>query len=437
MSPTTNITDLSGHGMDRKIAHPKWHWRAWPLAARVGAAAGGGVAVVLIFVAVFFSNSQRSVRLPEKQLTIAAAQQAVYRDFVPLRAKAVPRDTVYLDAVEGGRVDRVLVEPGDMVEVGQPLLEFGNTNLQLQVIQQESQLNQAISQLQQNEIQLEQNRNANERALQDIDYNIIRLERSMARRDSLAQRGAASQEQRDQVADELEYFRRLRPIQAETNKRQGELNARLLPSIRAQLKNLNQNLNVVRSKLDNLIVRAPVAGRVTDIDLKVGENRNAGQRLAQVTPETGYKLSADVDEFYLSRIRNGQTADVDIAGANWKLTVTRVYPQVKDGRFTVDLAFQGDEPPNLLPGQSAQGKLAMGGDTNALVLPAGAFLERTGGDWLFVLDEGGASAQRRRITVGRRNIEQIEILSGMKAGERALISDYTGLERIERVDITR
>lgn len=340
--------------------------------------------------------------MPATQLTVAKAERTLFHDFVPLRAKAVPRDTVYLDAVEGGRVDRVLVEPGDMVAAGQALIEFGNTNLQLQVIQQESQLNQAISQLQQNEIQLEQNRNANERALEDIDYNIIRLGRSIARRDTLTLEGATSKEQRDVVADELDHYRRLRPIQAESNRRQAELNARLLPGIRTQLEALTQNLGVVHSKLDNLIVRTPVAGRVTDIDLKVGENRNAGQRLAEITPDTGYKLSADLDEYYLGRVRNGQKADVDIDEKNWKLTVTRVYPQVKDGYFTVDLAFQNDQSPNLLPGQSAQGKLALGSDVEAIVLPAGAFMERTGGDWIFVLDADGRSAQRRRIKIGRR-----------------------------------
>jgi HlyD family secretion protein len=317
------------------------------------------------------------------------------------------------------------------------LIEFGNTNLQLQVIQQESQLNQAISQLQQNEIALEQNAISNARALADVDYNIVRLTRSSERRNALAARGAASSEQRDAVSDELTYYKALRPTQAESNQRQAQLRARLLPSIHDQLEKLQQNLEVVRGKLDNLVVRSPVAGRVTDIDLKIGENRNPGQRLAEITPDTGYKLSADVDEFYLARIRTGQHADMDINGRSVPARITRVYPQVKDGRFAVDLSFEGDDPLGLVAGQAMQGKLALGDDRAALVLATGAFLERTGGDWVFVVNESGTAADRRRIKLGRRNSEQVEIVQGLQAGERVITSDYTGYERVDRINLSR
>jgi len=428
------LAESTGAAMDRAIAPTLW--TRWPLGVRVGASVAAVAVLVFTVMALVLGEGARTLRLPAVQLTVATAEQGMFRDLIPLRAKVVPRDTVYLDAIEGGRVERVLVEPGEIVAAGQRLIEFGNTNLQLQVIQQESQLNQAISQLQQNEIALEQNMSANARILADIDYNIVRLTRSAGRRDALAAKGAVSAEQRDNVQDELAHFRQMRPVQAESNQRQAELRARLLPAIHDQLQKLQQNLEVVHAKLDNLIVRAPVAGRITDIDLKIGENRNPGQRLAEITPDTGYKLAADIDEFYLSRVRVDQAATVDVNGHAVQARIMRIHPQVKDGRFAVDLAFAASDPADLVGGQAVQGRLALGDDHPALVIPAGAFLERTGGDWIFVLTSDSA-ADRRRIKVGRRNSDQVEIIGGLTAGERVITSDYTGYERIDRIVLSR
>lgn len=428
------VAQSTGAAMDTQI-EPNL-WTRQPLALRIALAVGGGVAALLIVIAFVFGGSARTLRVPAVQVTVSPVEQGVFRDLIPLRAKVVPRDTIYLDAVEGGRVERVLVQPGEMVQAGQRMIEFGNTNLQLQVIQQESQLNQAISQLQQNEIALEQNFASNARLLADIDYNILRLSKSSERREALAAKGAVSIETREAVADELAHFKHLRPIQADSNRQQADLRTRLLPAIRDQLEKLRQNLEVVRSKLDNLIVRAPVAGRVTHIDLKIGENRNPGQRLAEVTPETGFKLSADVDEFYLARVRADQIATVELNGVPVRVQVSRIYPQVNDGRFMVDLSFVAADPAGLVPGQALQGRLALGDDKPALVLASGAFLERTGGDWVFVMTDDDV-AQRRRIKIGRRNAEQVEVADGLKAGERVITSDYTGYERLDRIVLSR
>jgi HlyD family secretion protein len=171
------------------------------------------------------------------------------------------------------------------------------------------------------------------------------------------------------------------------------------------------------------------------MDLKVGENRNRGVRLAEITPDTGFNLTATVDEYYLGRVREGQIAQIEREGRKWPLRVTRVYPQVKDGGFKVDLAFMAEAPAGLLRGQALQGRLSLGEDQPGLVVASGAFLERTGGEWVFVLAADGRSAQRRQIRVGRRNAEQVEVLAGLVAGERVIVSDYTGFERIDRIDL--
>jgi HlyD family secretion protein len=424
-------------GMDRKIDPTPWSVAHWPLAAKVGITAAALAAVALIAVKLIAEEGIRTLRVPLEQLTLATATLGVFHDLIPLRTNVAPRETIYVDATDGGRVDQVLAEPGDLVREAQPIIVLSNTNLALQVIQQESQLNQAISQLQQNEIALEENHLANDRALADIDYNLVRLNRSADRRESLAAKGLVAAEQRDLVTDELAYYKRLRPIQADSNQRQSDLRSRLLPGIHEQLKNLRDNLTVVHDKLDSLVVRAPVAGKVTAIDLKVGEALSSGQRLAEVTPQTGMKLVADVDEFYLHRVRIGQTATVTIDGSAVNLTIRRVYPQVVNGLFRVDLDFEGKSPPALVEGATAQGQLQLGSDTPALILPSGSFLQHTGGDWIFVVSPDGRSAERHRVKLGRRSSEQLEVLGGLRAGQQVITSDYTGFDKVDRIAFTR
>jgi HlyD family secretion protein len=425
-----------GPAMDRRIEHSAWSLWRLPLGARIGIAALVFGAAMLLLVKLIAGSGQRTLRIPLAQVSVATVASGLFRDLIPVNARVVPRETVYIDAIDGGRVDRIYVEAGDIVTEGQPLIELSNTNLALQVIQQESQLNQAISQLQQNEIALEQNHLSNERGLAEIDYKILHLQRAVDRREDLAGKGLLSREQRDEIADELAYYQKLKPIQTDSSRRQSELRNRLLPDIHRQLQSLRGNLAVVHDKLNSLVVRAPVSGRVTTLDLRVGENRGPGQRLAEVTPDAGMKLIADIDEFYLSRVRVGQTASVDLNGRSVDLNVRRVSPQVRNGQFQVDLDFGTEQVDALVAGSTAQGRLRLGGDTDAVILPNGPFIERTGGDWVFVVAADGRSAERRTIRIGRRSIEQLEVLSGLAPGDRVITSDYTGLDQIDRVVLT-
>jgi HlyD family secretion protein len=417
--------------MDRPL---RLQWWQRPLWRRV-LIAGLVVSLLVVAVVVLLGPAQRSLRMSRSGVAIAAVEQGIYHDFIPLRGEAVPRDTIYMDALEGGLVARVLVQAGDRVRIGQPLVEFSNTALELEVLDREGGLVQSITQLQTFETQLEQNRAANERLLSDAEYDVTRLERALARREELIARQLVSVEERDQLQDQLDSATRKRELQRDSNRRQEALRVQQLPQVREQMTKLQESLSITHDKLRNLTVRAPVAGLVTAMDLKIGENRNRGQRLAEITPDTGFKLSATVDEYYLGRVREGQVARVERDGKPWQLQVTRVYPQVKEGGFIVDLAFDGATPAGLLRGQSLQGRLSLGEDQPGIVLASGAFLERSGGDWVFVLDATGNTAQRRRVKLGRRNAEQVEVLAGLDPGERVITSDYTGLERIDRIDL--
>jgi HlyD family secretion protein len=419
--------------MDRAIPRPRWRSRRVWLG--IGAVVGLGVLVYL--AASFFGVGQRAVRVPAASVTIDTVERGVFHDLTPLRGKVVPHDIVYLDAEEGGQVKQVMARGGDMVAAGQPLLAFRNTELELDVLEREGRLVESITQLQSYEKQLEDSRLANEKAAVEIDYNIIRLSRAANRRRDLSANGYIPVETSDQLRDELTYNQRLRPLQLRTNADEEALRRRQLPGIRGELVSLRKSLIITHGKLDSLVVRAPVSGQLTDLIQNVGENHNRGDRLGEIVPATGFKVTAAVDEYYLGRVRVGQSADADIDGRTWRLRAERVYPEVKDGVFTVDLAFVGPTPTGLRPGEAVEGKLALGGDRPALILPAGAFLERSGGDWVMVVAPGGGHAERRRIRIGGRNAEQVEVLGGLRPGDRVITSDYTGYEKVDRVNLAK
>ena len=419
--------------MDRPIERPMWRRRRTLIAA-------GALAAVLStagLAAAVLGDAKSSVRVPTQNVTLSTVRPGVFHDLVVLRAIAQPKDVIYLDALEGGQVQEVLAQAGDIVTAGQPLLRFRNTELELEVLDREGRLVESITQLQTYEKQLEDARVANEKAAAQIAYDITRLQRTAERRDALVAKGYVTKDLYEQVHDELEHNRKLLPLQTASNAQQDALRRRQIPQIQGELTTLQESLKVTRGKLDSLVVRAPVAGRLTDMDIKLGEIRNRGQRLGQIVADTGFKLQAQIDEYYLDRVRAGQTGDVTIEDRQVPVRVTRVDPQVKNATFQVDLTFEGAMPRGLLPGQALEGRLTLGGDRPALILPAGPFLERTGGDWVMVADGGGSHADRRRVKIGRRSAEQVEVLSGLKPGERVITSDYSGFEKVDRVVLAK
>lgn len=415
--------------MDRPIKRSKW--RSPPM--MIGAGVAGALVLAILAALAVSGSSVRTLRVPITNVTIEPVTQGVFHDFTPLQGKITPKDTLYLDALQGGQVEQVLVQAGDRVVQGQPMIKFSNHDVELDVLQREAVASQGLTIAQQYQTTLEITHAANERALDDLDYNIVRLKRALDRRNQFAGQGAFAQESIDQMQDELNNDLKQRPIQAATNKAQDEIRVAQLPEIKEDIANLQMSLKQIAAKLEDLTVKAPATGRITVLDLKIGQNAKQGDRLAELVPDTGFKVAADVDEYYLPRVRVGQTAVADLDGKDVRLKATRVYPQVKDGVFTVDLAFVDAQPPGLTTGAAVQGRLSLGGDQPALVLPAGAFLERSGGDYVFVVSPDGHHADRRRIKLGRRNSEQVEVLSGLKAGDRVVTSDYEGYEKLDRI----
>jgi HlyD family secretion protein len=417
--------------MDSPIL-PVWWQR--PGARALGVAAGLGLALLLAML-LTRGMSERSLTVARTNVTLATVARGLFHDFVPLHGTVVPKDTIYLDALAGGQVEKILAQAGDRVIAGQKLVVLRNSQLQLDVLNGEGRLVESLTQVQAQQTALENTRIGNETALENIRFNITNLQHTLARYEKLLAQGGISEREVEQARDQLTHFQTLLPLQQETNRQQEASRRTQLPGLQAFEKSLQQSLETTRRELDDLTVTAPVSGQITQLDLKIGENRNRGERLAEITPDTGFKISADTDEYYLGRVKRGQTAEVTLSGTRYGLHVARVYPAVKSGVFTVDLTFDGAMPNGLSPGATADGKLSLGGDRPGPVLPAGAFLEASGGDYVFVLDQGGKSAHRRRVKLGRRNGEQVEVLSGLAAGERVITSDYATYDRIDRIDL--
>jgi HlyD family secretion protein len=423
--------DTLTHPTDR-IRHLAWWQRQ--RARRAGFA--GALVLLAIGGGLLLRQPSASVRVSTKSLSLARVEAGTFQDYVPLRPRVTPLNTVYLDAQAGGRVERVLARAGDTVADGQVLLELSNSQWELDVLEREARVVESISQLESYQTQLEQNRIANQRSLAQIEYEVVRLRRSLSRRKALAN-SAEPIERVDQVEDELGYDLKIQPLQDESNRRQEQLRVEQIPQIREQLQKLQQDLRMTHAQLEKLTVRSPVAGQLTALSAQVGENRSAGERFGQVTPNGGFKLVASLDEYYLGKVQVGQEAVMGIRGRDYAAKVERVYPEVKDNVFTIDLVFSDTTPAELTSGENVEGRLSLGADRTALMLANGPFLEQTNGKWAFVVDPSGNFARRRPIRIGRRNLTQLEVLGGVAAGERIVVSSYERFGSLDRLNLTQ
>ena len=419
-------TDMFAAGMDRPIARPRFN-RGLATSLCIGASC---LAAAAWFVQ---RPAERTLDLTTAQITISRVSMAPFHDFVPLRGEVVPLNSIVLDAVQSGRVEEVMAEPGQRVTAGQPLLRLSDPALELDAIARETQVIEQINGQHALQLSLESTRTNDARALADAVYNIVRLSRQVGRRQQLMATGYGAQEQLDESVDELAYQRRLQLIAADAVQRDAAVIRKSADMSGVTTDRLNANLGAAKRQLDALVVRAPADGVLTGSDVHVGEEVARGQHLGQVDRDGGFMVTAEVDEFFLARVKTGQTFAISLDGTDRILIVRKVYPQVKAGKFRIDLTWQGAPPPGLRRGQTVQGKLGLDDDVPDLVLPTGPFLEASGGNWVFVVANDNTNAMRRTVKLGRRNAEAVEVLSGLAPGDRVVTSDYTGFDRIDRI----
>jgi HlyD family secretion protein len=418
----------SGGAMDREVAPSG-------LSKRTRIAIG----VVLILVAAFafywFAPSANSQSVAADRLTVSTVTKGRYDDFLPLRARVTPLVTVFLDAVEGGRVEKVLVEDGAIVQQGQLLAVLSNSDLQLNLLARQTEVIQQINSMRSQELALAQTRLQDERAVVEADLATTKAQRQYEMQRPLAEKGyVAGRTFRDSQDDYVANRHRsevLRRAQTTDEK----LQSSQLAQLRTSAASLNASLEIARATLDALNLRAPVAGQLTAFSIQVGQSLSRGERLGQIDSAGHNKLVASVDEFYLGRVQPEQIATVETGGKTYRAKVAKIYPQVRNGAFDVDLTFIGAEPAELQRGQTLQVKLTLGDPTPALLIPNGSFYNETGGAFVFVVAPGGGSAVKRPVRLGRRNADYIEVLEGLEPGERVITSPYTGFADKDRLDL--
>jgi HlyD family secretion protein len=418
----------TGGAMDREVAKGG-------LSQRTKIAIGATLLLAAIVAFYFLAPTANSQSVAAERLTISTVSKGRFDDFMPLRARVTPLVTVFLDAVEGGRVEQVLVEDGAMVQQGQLLAELSNSDLQLNLLARQTEVTQQINSMRSQELALSQTRLANERAIIEADLVATKARRQYEMQRPLADKGFVPGKVVRDSQDEYQSARQRAALLRRAQATDERLQSSQLGQLRASAQSLNASLGIARSTLDALNLRAPVAGQLTAFSIQVGQSLNRGERLGQIDSAGRNKLVASVDEFYLGRVAPGQIATVETLGKTFRAKVAKIYPQVRNGAFEIDLHFIGQEPAELQRGQTLQVRLTLGDPTAALLIPNGAFYNETGGNFVFVVAPGGGSAIKRPVKLGRRNAEYIEVLDGLEPGERVITSPYTGFADKDRLDL--
>jgi HlyD family secretion protein len=419
--------DVVLSAMDRRIE------RKLITPQRVAVAAGAVLLLALSVYAYVQFGLTRTLTVGSERLTVSKVSYGTFREYIPVTGNVEPRTTVYLDAVGGGQVTGVHVEEGAFVKAGDPLVTFKNTDLQLRVITTEAQATEQLDRLSSTRLQYDNQHLRNQRELVEVEYQIDRITRDLARRRPLVATGGATLGQIDDLEAELKRYQGLRVPAIEALKLDEEFRANQITRMATALEAMRRNVEIARENLTNLVIIAPIAGQLTLLEANVGESKAAGQRVGQVDEVGAFKVNAFVDEFYLARVTIGQIADVDIDGKAYQLKVSKVYPDVTNRQFELDMLFTEDVPPGIRRGQTVRMRLEIGQPADTLVVANGAFFDDTGGQWVFVVDPSGDYADKRSVRFGRRNPEGIEVLDGLKEGEEVITSSYENLMTFDRI----
>lgn len=418
---------VTGAAMDQPLPKRRPNYLAMAVAALV----------LLAGIAAIWELLPRGLRVAEGDIRIAIVQQGMFRNDVVVRSTAAPLHTIILDVLESGRVEEVLVNDGALVAKGALLFRLSNPQLRLDLVAREADRAQQISNLSELRVLVETSQTEHQRRMLDLNFALAQAERQYTRNASLAKTGVISVAAFEESRDRLERQRQA----LEDEKSRAAIEMRIKRDAVRQMEQATQQLDaglkVVNESIEAQAVRAPIAGRLTDFRLQLGEIVKSEQRVGRIDDPSQFKLTAQIDEYFLGSVVTGKKGSVNVNSRHYGVEVNRVFPQIKDGRFLAELLFTGDAPPQMNPGQSAETRITLGGTSPGLILPNDAFLADTGGAWAFVLTPDGRSAERRKIRVGRRNTSQVEVASGLAPGERVIVSTYAGFGEAERLQITK
>lgn len=413
--------------MDRKLEKKKWPPK------KIAGIAGGTLLGLFIIYQIAFSDSSSRLKVSTERLVVSVVKRGEFQEFIPVIGTVIPIKTIYLDAIEGGSVEHLFLEAGSYVEQGDPILRLANTNLLLDIMYREAELFQQSNNLRNTRLAMEENRLALKAQLIELDYRIKQSRRDYNTQKELADKSLIAQQQFEAAEDEYNYLLATRELTLESHKQDSIFREVQLTQLEESLVRMEANLEVVKQNLDNLTIKAPVSGQLTSLNAEIGESKTRGERLGQIDVLDGFKLRVDIDEYYISRVSIGQQGTFTFAGKEYMLQVSKVYPEVINGRFEVDMEFTGEEPEGIRRGQSQHIRLELGDPAEALLLARGGFFQKTGGQWVYLLDESGNLAVKQPIRLGRQNTDVFEVLEGLKPGDQVITSSYDTFGDIDKL----
>jgi HlyD family secretion protein len=404
--------------MDRKLEKKFWSRK------RILIVSGGSLVVLLLLYNLIFADHRSRLNVEKDKITISTVTKGTFDQYIAVTAVVQPLKTIRLDAIEGGYVSQKYLEGGSMVKMGDSILRLDNQRMQMEFMNHETEMYRLINELQNTRLNLKQNRFTLEKTLADLNYKIEQAKDLYDRNKQLVDEKIVSRQEFNKNKMEYEGLMKQREIEIESQRYQEE-NARIqIQQLEGTIARTQRNLQMMKENLNNLIVRAPISGQLSSVNVEVGSSITTGQNIGQIDDLNGFKMRAEVDEHYISRVFSGLKASFEFNGKTYELTVTKAFPEVTNGRFNVDMNFTKETPEGIRRGQSSPIRLELGKSSEAILLPVGGFFSDTGGNWVYVLDKSGKRAMKRNITLGQKNPVYFEVLEGLNPGEQVITSSY-------------
>jgi HlyD family secretion protein len=419
--------DTPHETMDKPIARKKGLQKKHIIYIIVGLAM-----IVLIYMA-FFTDRTSTYKVEKDKLMIETVIEDQFNDYITVPGTVEPISTIFLDAQEGGRVEEKLVEEGAMVKKGDIILRLSNPDLHLNILDSEAQLAEKENFLRNTQVTMEQERLSIKRELINLKYDIERKQRNYEQNVILMKDNLISKEEFIRSKEDFDMARQSQDLFIERQRQDSIFRSVQVNTITSNLENMRKNLQLVREREENLNVRAPVDGQLGLLVPEIGQSISRGANMGQINVLTAFKVTAQIDEHYIDRVRTQLTATLDRQGKEYNLVVKRVYPDVRNGTFEIDMTFTDTIPDNIRTGQTYYTSLQLGQPKVSVLVPIGGFFQETGGQWIYVLDPSESYAYKRNISIGRKNPKYYEVLDGLKTGEKVIVSGYETFGKNEKL----
>lgn len=407
--------------MDRKIKKKKWTVK------KISVYSLSGLLVVFIVYTFLLSGSGTKLNVERNKINIATVHEGEFREFIPVDGNVLPIKTIRLDAIEGGVVSKKHYDGGILVQKGDTILELANNSLLQNFVREETQAFRLVNEVENTKLGLQRNQFDLKRSLLQLDYQIDAARDAHVRGKKLFDENIISEQEYFNLRREHERLVDNRKIQIESNRFDSIASITQIHQSEATLQRTRDNLEMIKKNLNNLFIKAPIEGRLSTVDVEVGESIAPGQNIGQIDDLNGFKVRATIDEHYISRIYAGLKGTYPFAGNDFGLEITKVYPEVNNGLFEVDMSMD-TIPQGVRRGQTLQIRLQLSENITAVQIPRGSFYQTTGGNWIFVVNEDGTSAERREIRLGRQNPRYYEVVEGLQPSEKVIVSSYRGYE---------